>query len=73
MTGPPGEMEAAAAAPIDHALLEKWALRHLERYASSAENLRRVLERRVGRRVGGDGEAVRAAAVLIDALIARYL
>jgi len=63
---------AQAAAPIDRALLEKWALFYLERYASSAENLRQVLLRRVRRRVGSDGEAVRAAGALIDPLIARY-
>ena len=69
LTGSHGDTQAA---PIDRALLEKWALRHLERYASSAENLRHVLRRRVGRRVGRDGEAVRAAGALIDALIVRY-
>jgi len=71
--GLPGERPAeAAAAPIDHALIEAWALRHLERYASSAENLRRVLERRVKRRLGSDDEAVRAARDLIEELVARY-
>jgi regulatory protein len=63
---------SAAAAAIDGALLETWALFYLERYASSAENLRQVLLRRVRRRVGSDGEAVRAAGALIDPLIARY-
>jgi regulatory protein len=73
LAGPTGETPAtAAAAPIDRALLETWALRHLERYASSAENLRHVLERRVRRRVGTDDEAVRSAGALIDALIANY-
>ncbi|HEV2337169.1 MAG TPA: RecX family transcriptional regulator [Stellaceae bacterium] len=72
-TSNPADKTQAAAAPIDRALVEKWALLHLERYASSAQNLRQVLKRRVGRRVGGDGEAVRAAAVLIDAVISRYL
>jgi regulatory protein len=62
----------AAAVAIDRALLEKWALAHLERYASSAGNLRQVLLRRVRRRVGGEDEAARAAGDLIDALIARY-
>src|SRR5216684_165811 len=72
-TGLPGERPAeAAAAPIDHALIEAWALRHLERYASSAENLRRVLERRVNRRLGSDDEAVRVARDLIEELVARY-
>jgi len=72
-TGRSGERRApAATVAIDRALIEKWALRHLERYASSAENLRHVLERRVRRRVGSDDDAVRAAAVLIDALILGY-
>src|SRR5437773_8849005 len=67
--GLPGERPAtAAAAPIDGGLIEKWALFYLERYASSAENLRRVLQRRVRRRLGSDGEA----GALIDALVARY-
>jgi regulatory protein len=68
--------EAPAPAPIDRALLERWALAYLERYASSAENLRRVLARRVWRRAtgdsGGDGEALRTAGALIEALVARY-
>jgi regulatory protein len=68
--------EAPAPAPIDRALLERWALAYLERYASSAANLRRVLERRVWRRAtgdsGADGEALRTAGALIEALVARY-
>src|SRR5438552_4117706 len=71
--GRPGERPATAvAAPIDRALIEKWALFYLERYASSAESLRLVLGRRVRRRVGDDDEAVRAAGALIEALVARY-
>src|SRR5260370_6081185 len=72
--GRPGERPAAAAAtaPIDRALIEAWALFYLGRYASSAENLRRVLERRVRRRVASDDEAVRTARDLIEALVARY-
>jgi len=70
--GRAGRRTAQAAAPIDRALIEKWALFHLERYASSAENLRRVLGRRVRRRLGSDDEPVRAAGALIDALIANY-
>jgi regulatory protein len=68
----PGQGPATAAAPIDRALLENWALLHLARYASSAENLRRVLQRRARRRVGSDGEAEQAARALIDALIVNY-
>ena len=50
-------------------LLERWALHYLERYASSAENLRRVLTRQVHRR---SPEAVPAVAPMIVALVARY-
>src|SRR6266436_5424813 len=57
--------------PIEPALLEKWALGYLERFASSAENLRRVLRRRARRRMRDD-ETVRAADALIDALVIRY-
>src|SRR5579863_3841087 len=62
----------AATAAIDRALIDTWALRHLERYASSAENLRRVVQRRVRRRVVSDDDAVRAADALIDALVLGY-
>ena len=58
--------------PIDAALLERWALGYLERFASSAENLRRVLRRRVGRRSTSDNETVQRAAALIDDLVERY-
>ena len=67
-----GEMTETEARPIESAVLEKWALGYLERFASSAENLRRVLRRRVRRRAGGDDEVVRAADGLIDALVVRY-
>ena len=60
---------------IDPALIEEWALSYLGRYASSADNLRRVLRRRVLRRLGtGENRdaAVEEADGLIDALILRY-
>jgi regulatory protein len=60
----------AAEKPINAALLEKWALSYLGRFASSAENLRRVLQRRARRR--GGPEAAQAAKPLVDALIERY-
>jgi regulatory protein len=50
-------------------LLDLWALHYLGRYASSAENLRRVLMRRVRRRAPA---ALSAAAVLIEGLVVRY-
>ena len=50
-------------------LLERWALGYLGRYASSAENLRRVLMRRARRH---SPEAAQQAAVLIEAVVSRY-
>ena len=57
---------------IGRALIERWALAYLGRFASSAENLRRVLARRVQRRLGDDREALMQASAVIDALVARY-
>jgi regulatory protein len=67
-----GKMTETEGRPIEPAVLEKWALAYLERFASSAENLRRVLRRRVRRRARGDEETVRVADGLIDALVIRY-
>jgi regulatory protein len=50
-------------------LLERWALHYLGRYASSAENLRRVLMRRVRRRSPENAPQVSS---LIDELVTRY-
>jgi regulatory protein len=50
-------------------LLERWALNYLGRYASSAENLRRVLMRRFRRHAPGGAPQVPAQ---IDALVLRY-
>ena len=64
---------AVGTTPIEAALLENWALAYLARYASSTENLRRVLKRRARRRLGlADRDGIRAADALIDALVARY-
>ena len=57
---------------IEVGLLERWALAYLGRYASTAENLRRVLQRRVRHRFGEDAEAMRLAAPLIDQIVERY-
>ena len=48
---------------IEPELLERWALHYLGRYASSAENLRRVLTRRVRRQSSANAQV---AARLID-------
>ena len=50
-------------------LLERWALGYLGRYASSAENLRRVLIRRARRH---SPDAAQQAGVLIEAIVTRY-
>ena len=57
---------------IDAALIERWALHYLGRYASSAENLRRVLSRRARRRLDDDREALAEVRPAIDALVRRY-
>src|SRR3546814_13752721 len=48
------------------------ALFYLQRYASSAENLRRVLMRRVERSVRAHGTDRAEGAALVDRLVARY-
>jgi regulatory protein len=58
-----------SAREIEAELLERWALGYLGRYASSAENLRRVLMRRVRRHAP---EAVQPARPLIEAIVTRY-
>ncbi|HYM71470.1 MAG TPA: RecX family transcriptional regulator [Stellaceae bacterium] len=57
---------------IDGALIERWALAYLGRFSSTAENLRRVLLRRVRKRLVDDPEAIAAAVPAIDALVKRY-
>jgi regulatory protein len=66
-TAPPSITRAT-----DASLIEKWALGYLERYASSAENLRRVLRRRARKRLGSDRQSLGAADAVIDALVTRY-
>ena len=53
--------------------LEKAAAFYLERYASSRENLRRVLLRRVAKAARGDETAAEPGRAEVEALIARYL
>jgi regulatory protein len=66
-----GKRNESEPARIGRDLVEKWALGYLERFASSAENLRRVLRRRVRRRTS-DPEIARQAGALIDELVERY-
>lgn len=58
--------------PISKTTLENAALHYLERYSSSAENLRRVLLRRVERAAQFYGDDPAAGKGLVDALVARY-
>jgi regulatory protein len=58
--------------PVSPELLEKAALHYLERYASSAANLRRVLMRRVDRSARFHGTDRKEGAGWVDALVARY-
>jgi regulatory protein len=52
--------------------LERAALHYLERFASSAANLRRVLMRRVAKSAEAHGTDPADGAALVDALVARY-
>ena len=52
--------------------LERAALHYLERYATSAANLRRILMRRVLRSAEAHGTDPADGKVLVDALVTRY-
>lgn len=58
--------------PVTAVRLEKAALAYLERYASSAESLRRVLKRRVARSAMVHGTDPQEGHVWIEALVERY-
>lgn len=53
--------------------LEAAALAHLQRYSTSAANLRAVLMRRVWRAAQANGDDPAEGGVLVDALIERFL
>src|SRR5262250_3391175 len=57
--------------PVTAERLEASALYYLQRFASSAENLRRVLERRVDRSARQHGTDRAAGRALVDALVQR--
>jgi regulatory protein len=59
--------------PATRALLEAVALRYLERFASSAASLRRVLMRRVRRSAQEHGSDPAEGAAMVEAVIARNL
>ena len=58
---------------VTPAYLQRAALAYLERYASSAENLRRVLRRKVDKRCRLRGEDPAAFQDMIDEVVARSL
>lgn len=57
---------------IDAAYLDRAALYYLERFASSAENLKRVLKRKIDRRAKARGEVAAQFYNLIEPLVERY-
>jgi regulatory protein len=61
------------AKPATPERLERFALFHLERFASSAENLRRVLMRRVRKSEQIHGTDPAAGQAAVDALVERFL
>jgi regulatory protein len=68
-----GAMSERGGGGVTPDVLEKAAAFYLERYASSAENLRRVLLRRVAKAARGDAEAAQAGRAAVDSLLARYV
>ncbi|MCP5367580.1 MAG: RecX family transcriptional regulator [Hyphomicrobiales bacterium] len=71
MTQPPRQRRQPR--PVTPERLQKAALAYLERYASSAENLRRVLMRRVAASARLHGTDAREATDWVEDLVARYL
>jgi regulatory protein len=57
---------------VDGAYLERAALYYLERFASSSENLRKVLKRKIDRRCRARGEEPQQFYDLITPLLERY-
>ena len=68
-----GEKKRRKPKPATAARLEKAALAHIDRYATSAANLRNVLMRRVERSVRLHGTDRSEAAEWVDAIIAKLL
>lgn len=69
---PPARTARSAPRPVTPESLERAALNYLERFASSAENLRQVLMRRVEASARAHGTERERAAGWVDALVARY-
>lgn len=61
------------ARPVDRGYLRRAALAYLQRYASSAQNLHRVLERKARRRLGPEQEPPADLAELIATVVAEAM
>lgn len=68
-----GDKKPRPARKVDAAYLERAALYYLERFASSAENLKRVLKRKIDRRCKLRGEEPSQFYPLLDPLVERYI
>lgn len=66
-------MTSRRAGPLTMAVLERAAAAHLARYASSSENLRRILMHRVAKAAGEDDAAEAEGRALVEALLARFV
>ena len=64
------DQEAHHPKPVDRAYLQRAALYYLERYASSIENLRRVLVQKAQRRLGPDSRPDAELLATIDEVVA---
>jgi regulatory protein len=73
MTDEPAPKERRPPRKVSAAYLERAALAYLERYASSTENLRRVLRRKIENRCRLRGEDAGEFLPLIDEVIAKSL
>ncbi|EIM29323.1 regulatory protein RecX [Microvirga lotononidis] len=73
MTDDPGKPLRKPPRQVTPAYLQRAALAYLERYASSAENLRRVLRRKVDKRCRLRGEDPAGFQEMIDEVVAKSL
>lgn len=69
----PGPAERRPPRPVTSAYLQRAALSYLERYASSEENLRRVLRRKIEKRCRLRGEEPDPYYALVDEVLERSL
>jgi regulatory protein len=70
---PPSPEQRRPPGPVTPAYLQRAALAYLERFASSADNLRRVLTRKVRRRCRLRGEEPEEFLALVDEVVRRSL